>query len=42
MKSSESTFHYYTTKNKLNTPGRIELKKFDPNVKKHVTFKEAK
>jgi large subunit ribosomal protein L33 len=29
-------------KNKKNTTERLELKKYDPVVKKHVTFKEAK
>jgi large subunit ribosomal protein L33 len=41
--SSAGTGHYYTTtKNKKNTPEKIELKKFDPVVRKHVTYKEAK
>ena len=42
MKSSKSAFHYYTTKNKLNTPERKTLIKFDPVVKQHVEFKETK
>lgn len=42
MKSEESDFHYYTQKNKTNTPGRIERKKYDPRVRKHVKFKEVK
>lgn len=42
MKSSESAFHYYTTKNKITAPGRKELRKHDPIVKKHVMFKETK
>ena len=29
-------------KNKRNTPGKMEIKKFDPVVRKHVMFKEAK
>ncbi len=33
---------YTTTKNKKNTPGKIELKKYDPKVRKHVIFKETK
>jgi len=41
--SSAGTGHYYTTtKNKKNTPEKIELKKFDPVVRKHVMYKEAK
>lgn len=42
MKSTESTFHYYTEKNKTSTPERIALKKFDPTLRKHVEFKETK
>jgi large subunit ribosomal protein L33 len=42
LKSSKSSFYYYTTKNKSNTPERITLRKFDPNVREHVEFKEAK
>lgn len=42
LKSSKSNFHYYTVKNKSNTPGRKELMKYDPIVREHVTFKETK
>ncbi|MBS0622086.1 MAG: 50S ribosomal protein L33 [Verrucomicrobia bacterium] len=42
LKSSESDSVYATTKNKSNTPGRIELKKYDPKLRKRVTFKETK
>lgn len=35
-------FHYTTTKNRRNTPGRIELKKFCPNCNSHQIFKEIK
>ena len=38
--SSAGTGHYYTTdKNKTNTPDKIEIKKFDPVVRKHVIYK---
>jgi large subunit ribosomal protein L33 len=41
--SSAGTGHFYTTnKNKRNTPGKIEIKKYDPVVRKHVAYKEAK
>ncbi len=41
--SSAGTGHFYTTtKNKRNTPDKIEIKKFDPVVRKHVVYKEAK
>ena len=42
LKSSESSYIYYVKKNKQNTPDRLELKKYDPIVRKHVTFKEAR
>lgn len=42
LKSTESTEVYWTTKNKRTTTGRLELKKYDKKLKKHVTFKEAK
>lgn len=41
--STADTGYYYTTdKNKRNTPEKLEKKKFDPVVRKHVIFKEAK
>lgn len=42
LKSSESPFCYYTEKNKTNTPDRLGLTKYDPTLRKHVEFKEAK
>jgi len=42
LKSTESPYIYYTDKNKKNTEGRLELKKYDPVVRKHVLFKESK
>jgi large subunit ribosomal protein L33 len=42
MKSTESSECYWTTKNKRTVTGRIELKKYDKKLKKHVNFKEAK
>lgn len=36
------TSRYITTKNKRNTPDRIELKKFNPIMKKMTTHKEIK
>lgn len=41
--SSAGTGHYYTTtKNKRTKPEKLELKKYDPVVRKHVAYKEAK
>jgi len=39
---SESGFIYPSVKNKTNDPERITLKKYDPKLRKHVEFKEAK
>ena len=35
-------FRYTVTKSKKRHPGRIEFRKFDPIVRKHVVFKETK
>ena len=41
--SSAGTGHYYTTtKNKRTTPDKIGIRKYDPVVRKHVAYKEAK
>ena len=41
--SSAGTGHFYTTtKNKRNQPGKMEIKKFDPKVRKYVMYKESK
>jgi large subunit ribosomal protein L33 len=42
LKSTESPYMYSVKKNKQNTPDRLELKKYDPVVRKHVTFKESR
>ena len=41
LKSSESPHCYYTTKNKKNIPGKMELMKYDPVIRKHVLYKES-
>tara|TARA_A100001015_G_scaffold58212_1_gene64093 strand:- start:10627 stop:10782 length:156 start_codon:yes stop_codon:yes gene_type:complete len=41
--SSAGTGHYYTTdKNKKNMPDKMEIKKFDPVVRRHVIYTEGK
>lgn len=40
--SSESDYVYYVQKNRNNTKNRLELRKYDPKVRKHVMFKEGK
>ena len=42
MRSTESSHMYLTTKNRRNNPGRLELKKFDPTLRKHVIYRETK
>ena len=42
LRSTESDHFYSTKKNKRNTTDRLELKKYDPVVKKHVKYKEEK
>jgi large subunit ribosomal protein L33 len=41
--STAGTGHFYTmTKNQRTKPEKLETKKFDPKVRKHVTYREAK
>jgi len=41
--SSAGTGHYSTTtKNKRNQPEKMEIRKYDPVVRKHVAYKESK
>jgi large subunit ribosomal protein L33 len=42
LKSSESPTQITKIKNKRNTTGRIELKRYDKRLRKHVVFKESK
>ena len=42
LKSTESDECYWTVKNKRNTTARLELRKYDKKLRKHVAFKEAK
>jgi len=42
LKSTESSECYWTRKNKRNTTERLELKKYDKKLRRHVIFKEAK
>ena len=42
LESSAGTGHFYTTdKNKRRRP-KLEMIKFDPKARKHVTYKETK
>ncbi len=41
--SSAGTSHYYTTtKNKRTMTEKMVIKKYDPTIRKHVEYKEAK
>ncbi|MDN5835327.1 MAG: 50S ribosomal protein L33 [bacterium] len=33
---------YYTTKNTMNTSEKLSLKKYDPKLRRHVTYTETK
>ncbi|WP_343189144.1 50S ribosomal protein L33 [Buchnera aphidicola (Chaitoregma tattakana)] len=41
--STSNNGHFYTTtKNKVNKPEKLQLKKYDPIKRKHVWYKEHK
>jgi large subunit ribosomal protein L33 len=42
VSSADTGFYYVTKKNPRTTTEKLELKKYDPVVRKHVLFKEAK
>lgn len=42
LQSTESSHCYYIEKNRRNTTARLELKKYDPTLRKHVNYKEGK
>ncbi|MDM7323280.1 MAG: 50S ribosomal protein L33 [Gammaproteobacteria bacterium] len=42
VSSAGTGFYYTTTKNKRKTPDKMEFRKYDPVVRQHVIFKEAK
>lgn len=42
LKSSESGYFYVTKKNNRTMKDKLEVKKYDPSIQKHVTFKEEK
>ncbi|AFU99722.1 50S ribosomal protein L33 [Simiduia agarivorans] len=43
LNSTAGTGHFYTTdKNKRTMPEKMEIKKYDPVVRKHVVYKEGK
>lgn len=40
--SAGTGFYYVTKKNPRKTTDKLEFRKYDPVVRKHVQFKEAK
>ena len=42
VSSADTGFFYVTKKNPRTKTNKLELKKFDPVVRKHVIFKETK
>jgi large subunit ribosomal protein L33 len=43
LESTAGTGHFYTTsKNKKTTPDKLQMMKFDPVARKHVSYKETK
>jgi len=42
LRSTESHHMYVTTKNPRTTPQRMEKRKYDPILRRHVLFRESK
>jgi large subunit ribosomal protein L33 len=42
VSTAETGFFYIAKKNPRTKPEKLELKKFDPRVRKHVLFREQK
>ena len=43
LESTAKTGHFYTfTKNKKKQQDKLEIKKFDPKIRKHVLYREKK
>jgi large subunit ribosomal protein L33 len=42
VSTADTGYFYTTTKNRRTATGKLELMKYDPKVRKHVLFKEAK
>ncbi|XBC39813.1 MAG: 50S ribosomal protein L33 [Buchnera aphidicola (Chaetogeoica yunlongensis)] len=42
ISTSLSKHYYTTTKNKKTLSKKLELKKYDPIIRKHILYKEAK
>ena len=42
LESTESGHSYHSEKNKNNTADKLEIKKYDPHLRKHVVYKEKR
>ncbi|MCC7426761.1 MAG: 50S ribosomal protein L33 [Alphaproteobacteria bacterium] len=42
VSTADTGYYYVTKKNARNATGKLELKKYDPVVRKHVVFREGK
>jgi large subunit ribosomal protein L33 len=42
LRSTESGHVYWTEKNRRNDQGRLELKKFDPTIRKVAVYREQR
>ena len=42
LSTADTGYFYVTKKNVRNTTAKLEMKKYDPGVRKHVVFREAK
>ncbi|MCW3475705.1 50S ribosomal protein L33 [Limobrevibacterium gyesilva] len=42
VSTADTGYFYVTKKNARAQTGKLELQKYDPVARKHVTFKEAK
>ena len=42
VSTADTGFYYVTKKNPRNSTEKFEFRKYDPVIRKHVSFKEAK
>lgn len=42
LRSTESTHMYLSEKNRRNDTNRLELRRYDPTLRKHVVYRETK
>ncbi|MGI8406707.1 MAG: 50S ribosomal protein L33 [Thermomicrobiales bacterium] len=42
LQSTESKHFYLTEKNRKNDPQRIELRRYDPELRRHVVYRESR